>query len=295
VLAILAGINQAAAQDTVCASGTTLPGVDVSHFNASITWTNVKAAGIVFAYAEATDGNFYTDPYFSVNWTAMKAAGIVRGAYAFFEPDLSGTDQADFFMSVMGTLQPGDLPPMLDVEASNNASASNIVANLTDCVNELEARTGRVPIIYTYTTFFSDYVGGSTNFSAYPLWISNVGATCPTLPAGWTNWQIWQNSLTGTVSGIPGTGAVDLDEFNGSMGDLVAFANPPILNIARESTNEISVTWSTFAIGYVLQENSNLGTTNWASVTNTPGVVSNLEQVILGTSTSRVYLRLFHP
>src|SRR5208282_4111715 len=101
VLAILVGINPAAAQDTVCAAGTTLPGVDVSHFNLSITWANVKAAGIVFAYAEATDGNSYVDPYFSSNWSGMKAAGVVRGAYAVFEPNVNGAAQADYFMSVM--------------------------------------------------------------------------------------------------------------------------------------------------------------------------------------------------
>jgi len=295
VLAILVGINPAAAQDTVCAAGTTLPGVDVSHSNLSITWTNVKAAGIVFAYAEATDGNSYIDPYFSSNWSGMKAAGVVRGAYAIFEPNVNGTAQANYFMSVIGALQPGDLPPMLEVDVNDAESAATIVTNLTECITEIEAQTGRAPIVLTYPTFFSGDVGGSTNFSSWPLWITGYAVTCPTLSAGWTNWAIWQYSGSGTVSGIPGPNPVDLDEFNGSMSDLQAFANPPSLDIARESTNEISVSWSTFAIGYLLQDNPTLGTTNWASVTNTPGVVSNLEQVTLGTSTNYVYLRLFHP
>lgn len=295
VLAILVGINPAAAQDTVCAVGTTLPGVDVSHSNLSITWTNVKAAGIVFAYAEATDGNSYIDPYFSSNWSGMKAAGVVRGAYAVFEPNVNGTAQANYFMSVIGALQPGDLPPMLVVDVNDAESAATIVTNLTECITEIQAQTGRAPIVLTYPTFFSEYVGGSTNFSSWPLWITGYAVTCPTLPAGWTNWAIWQYSGSGTVSGIPGPNPVDLDEFNGSMSDLQAFANPPSLDIARESTNEISVSWSTFAIGYLLQENPALVTTNWSSVTNTPGVVSNLEQVTLGASTNHVYLRLFHP
>jgi GH25 family lysozyme M1 (1,4-beta-N-acetylmuramidase) len=295
VLAILVGINQVAAQDTVCAAGTTLPGIDVSQSNLSITWTNVKAAGIVFAYAEATDGNSHIDPYFSSNWSGMKTAGIVRGAYAVFEPNVNGTAQANYFMSVMGALQPGDLPPMLEVDANDDESAATIATNLSECIIEIEAQTGRAPIVLTYPTFFSEYVGGSTNFSSWPLWITGYVVTCPTLPAGWTNWAIWQYSGTGTVSGISGPSLVDLDEFNGSMSDLQAFANPPSLDIAHESTNEISVTWPTFAIGYLLQENPALDTTNWSSVTNTPGVVSNLEQVTLGTSTNHVYLRLFHP
>jgi len=299
-LLVLSTLNSqfsiAFAQDTVCAAGTTLPGVDVSQSNLSITWTNVKVAGIVFAYAQATDGNSHIDPYFSINWTGMKAAGVVRGAYAVFEPNVNGTAQADYFMSVMGALQPGDLPPMLEVEVNDGESASTIVTNLTECVKEIEAQTGRVPIVSTYPSFFAVYVGGSTNFSAYPLWISNPGVACPTLPAGWTNWVIWQYSISGTISGISGDlGAQDLDEFNGSMSDLLVLANKPTLDIARNGTNEISVTWSTFAIGFGLQQNSILSTTNWVSVTNTPSVVSNQEQVILGTSTNHLYLRLFHP
>jgi hypothetical protein len=88
---------------------------------------------------------------------------------------------------------------------------------------------------------------------------------------------------------------VDTDKFNGSMSELLAFANPPSLDIARNGANKIALTWSTFAIGFGLQQNSNLNTTNWVNVTNTPGVISNQEQVILGTSTNHVFLRLFHP
>lgn len=293
MLAILVGINQAAAQSAVCASGTTLPGVDVSHYNGSITWSNVKAAGIVFSYAEATDGTTYTDPDFSANWPGMKAAGIFRGAYAVFEPNSDPTMQADYFITAMGTLQPGDLPPMLEVDVTDSQSAATIAAYLATWVNRVQAATGRVPIIYTAKGFWNGSVG-STNFSAYPLWIADWGVTCPNLAEGWTNWAIWQYSDTGTVSGIPSAGAVDLDEFNGSMNDLLALANEPSLNIAPDGTNEISVTWSTFAIGFGLQQNSTLGTTNWVTVTNTPSVVSNQEQVILGTSTNHVYLRLFH-
>ena len=159
MLAILVGINQAAAQSAVCASGTTLPGVDVSHYNGSITWSNVKAAGIVFSYAEATDGTTYTDPDFSANWPGMKAAGIFRGAYAVFEPNTDPTMQADYFITAMGTLQPGDLPPMLEVDVTDSQSAATIAAYLATWVNRVQAATGRVPIIYTAKGFWNGSVG----------------------------------------------------------------------------------------------------------------------------------------
>lgn len=277
----------------VCPYGTTLPGVDVSHFDGSINWTNVKTAGIVFAYARATEGTTFTDPEFGANWADMKAAGIVRGADAFFHANLDPTIQADYFLSVMGTLQPGDLPPMLDVEVTDGQSAATIATNVNIWVNHVQALTGRAPLIYASSSFWASSVGNSTALSEFPLWIANWGVTCPTLPAAWTDWAIWQYSATGTVSGI--AGAVDLDKFNGTMSDLLAFGHQPSLNIALESTNQISITWSRFATGFQLQQNSNLGTTNWVSVTNTPNVVSNQEQVILGTSNNPTFFRLFLP
>src|SRR5207245_9703027 len=61
----------------------------------------------------------------------------------------------------------------------------------------------------------------SAAFASYPLWVANYGATCPSMPVGWSQWKFWQTSSTGSVSGI--TGAVDLDEFNGTLADLMSF------------------------------------------------------------------------
>jgi lysozyme len=290
-LALLTTVsNQSVA--AVCASGTTLPGVDVTVYYGSIDWTNVKKAGIVFAYVRANDGTSYTDPGFSTYWSGMKATGIIRGAFSFFEPSEDATVQANYFLNIIGTLQPGDLPPMLDVEVTDGESAATIAAGLTNWIKTVELATGRVPVIYTAPGFWNGLVG-NTNFSAYPLWAANWGVTCPTLPEGWTNWAIWQYSDSGTIPGIGG--AVDLDEFNGSMNDILAFGDVQRLNIAAESAGKISISWSSFAIGYVLQQNPSVDTTNWVNVTNTSTVVDGADQVALGASTNATYFRLYHP
>ena len=54
---------------------------------------------------------------------------------------------------------------------------------------------------------------------------ANYGATCPLMPSNFTQWKMWQYSSTGTVPGI--SGSVDMDEFNGSLSQLVAFAGTP--------------------------------------------------------------------
>ena len=276
----------------VCPYGTTLPGIDVSHYQGTINWPSVRAAGIVFAYAKATEGITYTDPLFTNNWSGMQAAGVVRGAYLFFHSNDDPTAEADHFLSVVGAILPGDLPPMLDVEVTDSQSMAVIVANLSACAARLQAVTGRVPVIYTSPSFWTGSVG-STAFSDFPLWIANWGVTCPGMPVGWTNWAIWQYSSTGTVGGI--TGAVDLDKFNGTTSDLLAFVQEPSLSIASTGADQATISWSTFAQDFVLQQNSDLGSTNWVNVTNTPTVANNQQQVILTTSDANSFFRLAHP
>jgi hypothetical protein len=44
--------------------------------------------------------------------------------------------------------------------------------------------------------------------------------SCPDVPAPFTGWSFWQSSDSGTVSGIPGASAVDIDEFDGDLSAL---------------------------------------------------------------------------
>jgi lysozyme len=97
-------------------------------------------------------------------------------------------------------------------------------AHVKTWLARIEAKTGRRPIVYT-AAFMSATIG--TGFSAYPLWVANYGATCPSMPSGWTKWQFWQTSESGTVSGIPVK--TDLDVFNGTLADLQAFARSSAL------------------------------------------------------------------
>ena len=103
-------------QANTCATGTTLQGVDVSVYDGTVDWTEVKASGGAFGIAKASEGATIEDGEFATNWPAMKSAGIVRSAYHFFHCDSDPATQATFFLGVMGALEPGDLPPSLDFE-----------------------------------------------------------------------------------------------------------------------------------------------------------------------------------
>jgi len=89
-----------------------------SHYDDVVDWTKVKASGRDFAIAKATEGDTFDDPQFATNWAAMKQAGVVRSAYHFFHSTDDPIVQADHLLSVMGPLEPGDLPPSLDLEVT---------------------------------------------------------------------------------------------------------------------------------------------------------------------------------
>ena len=60
-------------------SGDHARGIDVSHHRGEVDWKKVKASGIAFGIAKATDGISFFDPRFDQNWVGMRRAGLIRG------------------------------------------------------------------------------------------------------------------------------------------------------------------------------------------------------------------------
>lgn len=199
----------AAASDSV-----TYQGIDVSHYQGSVDWTSVKVTGITFAFAKATEGDSEVDPEFSANWNGMKDAGIVRGAYHYFDPDDDAQTQAEHFIATV-QLEPGDLPPVLDIEVSDGVSVEGIDEDIKVWLETVAQAYGVTPIIYSDQSFLEEYL--PSGFSAYPLWIAAYSETAPTAPGDWTAWTFWQYADTGTVNGV--NGAVDQDSYQGTEAD----------------------------------------------------------------------------
>lgn len=196
---------------SVCASGPTQRGVDVSIFQGTIDWPTVAASGISFGYARVADGT-NPDPTFQQNFQGMQWAGVQRGAYLFFEPNQDPVAQADTLISALlfNGYGPGDLPPIFDVEVTGGImSAAQIAASLQVALDRVQSVLGVTPGIYTGPGWWNGNIG-STAFGRYPLWVANWGVTCPTVPMGWSTWQIWQYADNGHIGGIPAT--VDLDQ-----------------------------------------------------------------------------------
>jgi GH25 family lysozyme M1 (1,4-beta-N-acetylmuramidase) len=259
----------APASNPVCAGPSTLEGVDVNQYQGTIDWNKVRASGRTFAYAKATDGA-YLDTSFAQNYAAIKAAGLIRGASHFFHPDQDPVAQANLFMSTMGTLQPGDLPPALDVEITGGLTASAIVAGINSWITYVKAKTGLTPILYSAAGFLSPLGSTVSTLSNYPLWAANWNVSCPTIPSTWQKWVLWQYSDAGTVPGIQGQ--VDLNRFNGTLADLNG--------LARLSSSQ-------------QQPPSSSGTsTSGTTASNVSPVINEIET---DNSTLHQFIELFNP
>jgi GH25 family lysozyme M1 (1,4-beta-N-acetylmuramidase) len=249
-LGVLAGVQPAAR------AASSLSGPDVAVYQhpntAAIDWNAVRRDGHQFAFVKATQATTYTNPYFATDWRGIAAAGLFRGAYHYAKPTStagSAKAQADYFASTIGGQQAsGTLPPVLDLEDAGGLSVAALTTWVNGFLTELQARTGRLPMLYTYPSFWRNSMGSSTAFTSYPLWIANYGVSSPQ-DIGWPRYAFWQYTSTATVSGITTTGHTDLSTFNGTSTDLSALALAGTWKPPTQTVSEQPPTTSTTVCG----------------------------------------------
>jgi lysozyme len=213
---LAAGVGPARAGDgDDCGAPQRLAGIDVSSYQGAIDWRQVRAAGVVFAFARVSDGLEVVDARFGENFTGMRRAGVRRGAYQVFRASADPEGQADLLLAAVRRAGGADLPLVADVETDDGMEAAEVQARLSRWLVRIERRTRRHPILYT-SPAMSDTLGPA--FGAYHLWVAHYEVDCPRLPAGWQAWRFWQRSSSGRVAGI--SGAVDLDSFAGTRAEL---------------------------------------------------------------------------
>jgi GH25 family lysozyme M1 (1,4-beta-N-acetylmuramidase) len=228
LLAVLALVLTVLAPGSASAStAARAKGLDVSNWNGAIKWGSVASSGYRFAFGKATEGTKYVDATFGTNRNGSEAAGLSFGAYHFARPaggsigavTASAIAQADHFLAVAAP-QPGELPPVLDLESTGKLSKTRLLTWTLAWVDEVYARTGVQSFVYTSPLFWSRSVGNSTAAAEVGtrLWIAHwTKATKPLVPAqnwngsGWTFWQ-WSNCVA--VRGIKH--CADADRMNGT-------------------------------------------------------------------------------
>jgi lysozyme len=206
----------------VCATGSTIQGVDVSKYQGSIDWGQVAQNGIAFAFVRVSDGANSVDSRFADNWSGTLNANIPRGAYQFFRASQDPDDQADLLIKTLQQQGLGELPPVMDIEITDGQSNDTVRSNAVEWLERVAQAVGVRPIVYLPPAMAPVLQNA---LAEYPLWIANYGASCPRVPTAWNSWSFWQNNEKGSVPGI--NGDVDTDLFNGTMDDLMAAARPP--------------------------------------------------------------------
>jgi len=245
IIAAFGGFAIPAATTTAPALAATTPaqGVDVASFQhpsgAAIDWSSMASSGVTFTGVKASEGKYYTNPYYKTDTAQAVAAGLYVTPYIFANPYPSTSDgtavqQADYGATVIksSTAYTNNhmLPVTLDIEP-NPYTNSNQCYGLTQSAMQTwisqfmteikkDLGTSKTPIVYTTADWWNACTGNDTAFSAYPLWLASYGVTNPALPAGWNNYTIWQYGQ-GTVDGISG---IDENELG------------PVLQVARAST-----------------------------------------------------------
>lgn len=203
--------------------GHSVYGVDVSHYQKQVDWAQVKENEVTFAFIKATEGVTLQDRKFEENWEGAEKAGIIKGAYHFYLPYLNPKEQAAHFISKV-KLNPGDLPPVLDVEVRGKRPAEQFRKDLKVWLDRVEAAYGAKPIIYTGYKFYVDYLAG--HFDDYHLWIAHYKVSKLRLEKDYkTKLAFWQHTDGGVVNGIEGV--VDCNVFYGSMRELRSICIKP--------------------------------------------------------------------
>jgi len=201
-----------------------IQGIDVSKYQGKIDWASVRSAGTQFAFIKATEGGNLVDERFVENWDGAKQAGVSRGAYHFMFWCRPANEQAAWFRRTVPN-DPDALPPVLDLEWNAQSRTcprrlprEEALAMIKVLLHEMEAHTGKRPIIYTDITFHRDVLEGE--LSHYPHWVRSVAAEpherYPNRP-----WLLWQYTAAGRVPGIQTE--VDLNAFYGGRAEWARF------------------------------------------------------------------------
>lgn len=196
-------------------------GVDVSHYQGKIDWNKVKASGVSFAIMKATEGRTFIDDRFTFNVQGASAAGIVTGAYHFCRAGSTkqAVLEAKHFVDAVESAGGVDLPLALDLESKEAGTRANAVAVAKAFVAYVQSR-GHEVMLYTFPSFVDEMLDAS--LADLPLWYANYDVKQPKDRGGWKRWFILQHTDKGNVAGINVKDNLDMNEFDGSVEELMA-------------------------------------------------------------------------
>lgn len=184
-------------------AGSIARGIDVSRYNGTINWAQVKASGIKFAFIRI--GNTYggLDPMAYYNIQQAQANGIQVGVYLYSYATTVEAATTEAMLTIQWLQNFGlQLPVVFDIEDKCHTALDPMtLANIINTYCILVDAAGFYPMVYTYKNFYQGKIGTSP----WDKWMAQYGDS---LNFG-ESVAFWQYSSHGSVPGVPTR--VDLD------------------------------------------------------------------------------------
>ena len=210
---VIMGAKYVFDKDGVLTSSTGVMGIDVSKWNGTIDWSQVKASGVNYViircgYRGSSKGALIEDPKYKANIEGATKAGLKVGVYFFSQAidEVEAVQEASMVLSLVKNYKIS-YPIFLDVEASGGR-ADNISKETRTAVCKAFCQTiqnsGYTAGIYANKTWLTSKIDTS-QLGSYKIWLAQYAAA-PTY-AG--RYEIWQYKDSGSVPGI--SGHVDLN------------------------------------------------------------------------------------
>lgn len=187
-------------------------GIDVSKYQSSIDWKQVKNAGVDFVmvrcgYRGYGSGVLVEDPMFRSHVAGAKAAGLKVGLYFFSQAitEAEAVEEASMAVSLARSVGGITLPIAIDSEyAAGGAGRADGLnkadrTTITKAFCNTIANSGYTPMVYASKSWFSTHLNVSA-LGSYRIWVAHYAAQC-----GYTGrYDIWQYTDKGTVAGVKG-------------------------------------------------------------------------------------------
>lgn len=198
--------------------------VDVSTFQQTIDWSQVKQDGIVGAMIRAGYGFGTVDNQYRANVTGCENNGIPYGMYHYsYATNIEDAKkEAEFFINNAKGTSPS-YPLAMDVEeASQAAMGKQALTAMILAFCDMIKAAGYQPMLYTNLNWATNYIDMSQIDNAgIRVWIAQYNTTLDYKG----NYFLWQYTSSGRVAGIPAN--VDLNYLGSDTGEITP-PQPPI-------------------------------------------------------------------
>nr|WP_051527245.1 glycoside hydrolase family 25 protein [[Eubacterium] cellulosolvens] len=215
-------------EELVGTAGTCM-GIDISAWNGTPDFDELKAAGVKFVIIRLGYGNnepSQDDKQFERSVKECERVGIPWGAYIYsYAMDLGELDSEVAHAQRLLAGKNPQLPVYIDLEDPSQERAHIDVDKFATRFCVKMAASGYKTGLYASLTWFEAYFTHYATMSGFSNWIAQWWNSC----TYGGNYDMWQYSASGKVNGIKGN--VDMDYYYGTIGEQAAASGKPMFRM----------------------------------------------------------------